>query len=106
MPGQQLSLHVHPDSLPPDVREALGHCPHVSLVTGSRPLPIDGPQTFQGIVVLSGRAGGDVAPELVGELAGYVGRDTPFLLAAADQGVMRAAIEVVATLAAAVAGRA
>jgi hypothetical protein len=75
-------------------------------VTGSCPLPIDGPTTFQGIVVLSGRAGGDVAPELVGELASYVTGDTPFLLAAADQGVLRAAMEVVAALAAPVAGRA
>jgi hypothetical protein len=56
--------------------------------------------------VLSGRAGGDLAPELISELAGYVRGDAPFLLAAADQGVLRAVMEVVAALAAPVAGRA
>jgi hypothetical protein len=104
MPDQPLFLHVHSDSLSPDIREALSCCPYRCVVS-SRPVPIDTPVTFQTVVVLSGSAGGDVAPALVSDLMEYVGRDAPFLLAAADQRVLRAVLEAV-SLIAAPAGRA
>jgi hypothetical protein len=88
------------------VREALAHCPYTAMITGSRPLSVDEPTAFAGIIAIEGCAGAELATETIGALQAYLATGAPFIIAAADQGILAAAMEAVAALSAPVGGNA